>query len=64
MYKSENWPNQVIEKILFHCVSAGICHIFVDRESNENCVYIKAVSSDDGAEIFQILHVTFRVPEL
>ena len=56
MSKNRNWVNQVTEEILHRCANAGICHIAVDRESNEGCVYVKAVSNNDAARMFKTLH--------
>ena len=56
MSKNKNWVNQVSEEILQRCANAGICHIAVDRESNEGCVYVKAVSNNDAAKMFKTLH--------
>ena len=56
MSKNKNWVNLVTEEILHRCANAGICHIAVDRESNEGCVYVKAVSNSDAAKMFKTLH--------
>lgn len=54
---SNGWVKQVSDEILQRCAGGGaICHIAVDRESTEGCVYIKAVSNDDAANVFKTLH--------
>ena len=53
---SGTWVKQVTEEILQRCSQAAICHIAVDMESHEGCVYIKAVSNDDAAKVFKTLH--------
>ena len=50
------WIKQVTEEILHRCSTASICHIAVDKESHEGCVYIKALTNDDAAIVFKTLH--------
>lgn len=53
------WMWQVKEEILQRCSSSNnavIVHVAVDTESNEGCVYIKAMSKEDAAKAFSALH--------
>ena len=54
--KGAHWVRLVSDEILNRCSAASICHIAVDTESNEGCVYIKAKSTDDAAKVFKTLH--------
>ena len=54
--KGAHWVRLVSDEILNRCSVASICHIAVDTESNEGCVYIKAKSTDDAAKVFKTLH--------
>ena len=54
--KNDSWMRQVTEEILNRCSNAAICHVAVDTESNEGCVYVKARSTDDAAKVFKTLH--------
>lgn len=54
--KGVHWVRFVSDEILNRCSSASICHIAVDTESNEGCVYIKTKSTDDSAKVFKTLH--------
>lgn len=57
MTQNSGWVKQVSEEILQRCAGGGaICHIAVDTESTEGCVYIKAVTNDDAANVFKTLH--------
>ena len=56
-FKARNWIEQVKEEILRRCSgSSRIVHIAVDTESQEGCVYIKALTSKDAGEVFKTLH--------
>ena len=54
--KGIHWVRFVSDEILNRCSSAYICHIAVDTESHEGCVYIKTKSTDDSAKVFKTLH--------
>ena len=54
--KGVHWVRFVSDEILNRCSSAYICHIAVDTESHEGCVYIKTKSTDDSAKVFKTLH--------
>ena len=56
MMGKKDWVKYVSEEILQRCHPAGVCHIAVDKESPEGCVYIKAINVAEAAKVFKTLH--------